>query len=259
MEYFISNFLPEIIASGVPEAAATTALDTAATDLAATAATDLAATAAADTAASSAIPGILTGTASATPEAIAASEAAAAAPSILTGTASATPEAIANAATTQAAPEASGILQATNTTFPDYGQLPQLGTETNIPGPEALSTGPNYAAIPPDAASQVADKGIGSYFDQGWKSASDLFSDVGDKLDKASNWIEAHPKTSLGLGIAGAKIIDAMTRQGLKPPEKYNGPLSKYHLASNYKEAEATPNYYTPTYGASGEIGRAHV
>jgi hypothetical protein len=100
----------------------------------------------------------------------------------------------------------------------------------------------------------LKELGIGNYFDQGWKSASDLFSNVGDTIGKGADWVEAHPKSAFGAAILGGKLIDAATRQKLPTPEKYTGPLSKYHLGANYQPAIATPTYYTPTYGAQGGI-----
>jgi hypothetical protein len=264
MEFLGSEFLTSLMASAATDAGVTAATDaaitaatdaaaTAATDAAATAATDAAATTAATAAADSTIPGILSGAGTASPEAIAAAEAQAAAPGILTGTASASPEAIAQAEAANVAPASDGILQASNAVYPEYGQLPQLGTETEIPGAEAANIGPNFNPVAPDAT-QVAEKGIGSYFDQGWKSASDLWDSASDKFQKGSDWIEAHPKTSFGLALTGGKIIDSLTKEKIPGPEKYNGPLSKYHLSPNYKPSVAVPTYYTPSYAAQGGI-----
>lgn len=248
------------LAAAVPEAATT-------------AAAEAAATAAAEAAAAEAAAGVTTmglgelgtGITSAIPEAVTAAvpeTAVAAVPEVATAV----------------VPESSGILQANNALLdtsmgpnmaatnvappptgsigPDFGQLGPTGVDTTVPSPEAANIGPNYNTPGgySETAANTADKGIGSYFDQGWKSASDLFSNAGDKFDKASGWIEAHPKTSLGLGLMGAKVVDAMTRQKIPGPEKYNGPLSKYHLASNYEPAIATPTYYTPKYAAAGGI-----
>ena len=241
--------------AAAPEAAAETAIATAAETAAAEAAAAAAAEAAAAEAAAAgvtttglgAIPEAIT---TAVPEAVttAVPEVTAAVPEVTT-------------AVPEVADASQGILQANNAAIDTSMGPTNMGTGVQgggnilaegeaIPDPITGTNGFDPTAAAPDAA----QNGIGSYFDKGWQSASDMFSKVGDKLDSGANWIEAHPKTSLGLGLMGAKAVDAMTKQKIPGPKKYDGPLSKYHLASNYQPAVATPQYYSPQYAAQGGI-----
>jgi hypothetical protein len=241
--------------AAAPEAAAATAAEVAAAEAATAAAAEAAAaTAAAEATAAGvtttglgAIPEAIT---TAVPEAVttAVPEVTAAVPEVTT-------------AVPEVADASQGILQANNAAIDTSMGPTNMGTGVQgggnilaegeaIPDPITGTNGFDPTAAAPDAA----QNGIGSYFDKGWQSASDMFSKVGDKLDSGANWIEAHPKTSLGLGLMGAKAVDAMTKQKIPGPKKYDGPLSKYHLASNYQPAVATPQYYSPQYAAQGGI-----
>jgi len=260
------------LAATLPEAATATAFETAAAEAAAEAA---AATAAAEataagvtTAGLSAIPEV----ASVVPEAVAAVPEATGimqagnVPGILQGTASASPESI--AASEQALAKAPfGVdlsslqnSQAIDPTLDAAARQSGLGAPgvdlTSVANSKALDPTLSGAATSEGLGQGVnlKEMGIGNYFDQGFKSGSDLFSNISDTFNKGADWVESHPKSALGLGLVGAKAYDAMNKQTLPGPEKYTGPLSKYHLASNYKAATATPNYYTPKYAAQGGI-----
>ena len=264
MEIVLAN-IAEAAAALAPEAA-TMAANVAGT----TAAETAAAAAAADAAAAATAAGVTTTGLGAIPEI-----ASTVVPEVATTGLGAVPE-VATGAVPEVADASSGILQANNAALdtsmgpgnmgatnittptgsigPDFGQLGPTGVDTAVPNAEAANIGPNFNPQGGYSATDVADKGISNYFDQGFKSGSDLFSNISDTFNKSTDWIEAHPKSALGLGLIGAKAYDAMNKQTLPGPEKYTGPLSKYHLASNYKAATATPNYYTPKYAAQGGI-----
>ena len=102
---------------------------------------------------------------------------------------------------------------------------------------------------------QALDKGIYDPFLEGTKTASDLFSNIGDKLGKGMDYVEAHPKSSFAAALTLGKLYDAYNKNGLQPPPKYTGLLSKYHLSSNPQRAEAVPTYYTPSYQRAAQGG----
>ena len=269
MEVFLAN-LAEAALAVAPEAATMSA-----NVVGASAAEAAAAAAAADAAAAAAAAGVTTTGLGAIPEI-----ATAGLPEVGAATLPEVGAAVPEVATT-AVPEATnvsqGILQANNAALdtsmgpgnmgatnvttptgsigPDFGQLGPTGVDTTVPNVEAANLGPNFTPQGGYSATDVADKGIGSYFDQGAKSASDLFSNIGDKLGKGMDYVEAHPKSSFAAALAAGKIYDQFNKNGLRPPEKYKGPLSKYHLAGNYQPAQAIPNYYTPSYQQAAQGG----
>jgi hypothetical protein len=253
METFLA-MLPDILPAAA-EAGTAVAADAAATGLADTAATGLA------DAAATGIPEAVTAAApeavtAAAPEATGIMQAGSNTPGILSGSGVATPESIQAAGLTADVPDAaSTVTSATEGVSPytpagtDLSNLSTQGTDlaSNQAATPDLRTfsGPSSTAAADTAGGYSA--GPGSVFEQGWKSASDLFT-------KGTDWVEAHPKSAFGLGLIGAKAYDAYNKNGIKPPEKYHGLLSKYHLAGNYQPATATPNHYAPHYAAQGGI-----
>ena len=230
MEVFLAN-LAEAAAAVAPEAATMSA------NVVGSGLTDAAATGLADTAAT----GLADATATGIPEAGTDVAADAAAPEAVTAAA---PEAV-----TAAAPEATGIMQANNAALDTSMGPGNMGASVQgggniLPEGEAVSdpiTGTN--GFDPTA------------FDQGAKSASDLFSNIGNKFGQGMDYIEAHPKSSFAAALTLGKLYDAYNKNGLQPPPKYTGPLSKYHLAGNYQPAEAVPTYYTPSYQQAAQGG----
>ena len=230
--------LPEAAAATLPEAAAATLPEAAAAPEAVTAAAPEAVTAAA-------------------PEATGIMQAGSNTPGILSGSGVATPESIQAAGLTADVPDAaSTVTSATEGVSPytpagtDLSNLSTPGTDiaSNQAATPDLRTfnGPSSTAAADTAGGYSA--GPGSVFEQGWKSASDLFT-------KGTDWVEAHPKSAFAIGLTGAKIYDALNKNGLKPPPKYTGLLSKYHLSSNPQRAEAVPTYYTPSYQQAAQGG----
>ena len=251
--------LPEAAATGLADTAATGLADTAATGLADAAATGIpeAVTAAAPEAVTAAAPEAVT---AAAPEATGIMQAGSNTPGILSGSGVATPESIQAAGLTADVPDAaSTVTSATEGVSPytpagtDLSNLSTQGTDlaSNQAATPDLRTfnGPSSTAAADTAGGYSA--GPGSVFEQGWKSASDLFT-------KGTDWVEAHPKSSFAAALTLGKIYDAYIKNGLKPPPKYTGLLSKYHLAGDYKSAGATPIHYAPNYnipaGAQGGI-----
>jgi len=268
METFLA-MLPEILPAAA-EAGTAVATDAAATGLAETALADAALTtlpeAAAATipeAATAALPEVATAAipeaaTAAAPEATGIMQVGSNTPGILSGSGVATPESIQAAELTADVPDAaSTVTSATEGVSPytpagtDLSNLSTPGTDiaSNQAATPDLRTfnGPSSTAAADTAGGYSA--GPGSVFEQGWKSASDLFT-------KGTDWVEAHPKSAFAIGLGGAKLYDALNKNGLRPPEKYHGPLSKYHLAGNYQPAGATPIHYTPQYAAQGGIMR---
>jgi len=243
MEVFLAN-LAEAAAALSPEAATMSA------NVVGSGLADAAATGLADTAAT----GLADAAATGIPEAVTA-----AAPEAATA---AIPEA-ATAAVPEVADASQGILQANNAALDTSMGPGNMGAGVQgggniLPEGEAIPdpiTGTN-GFDPTAATTDVADKGIGSYFKQGAQTASDMFSNIGDKIGKGMDYVEAHPKGSFGAALLGGKIYDKVFPNGLKPPEKYTGLLSKYHLSSNPQRAEAIPTYYKPQYAAQGGIMR---
>jgi len=248
METFLANLVAA--ASTLAPEAATMAANVAGT----TAAETAAAAAAADAAVAAGADGVLTTGLGALPEAVTAA--------IPEAATAAVPEA-ATAAVPEAANASQGILQANNAALdtsmgPNNMGAGVQGGGNILPEGEAIPdpiTGTN-GFDPTAATTDVADKGIGSYFKQGAQTASDLFSNIGDKFGQGMDYVEAHPKASFGAALLGGKLYDKLFPNGLKPPEKYHGLLSKYHLSSNPQRAEAIPIHYAPQYAAQGGIMR---
>ena len=252
--------LPEILPAAA-EAGTAAVADTAATGLGEAALTDVAATTLPE-AATATLPEVATAAAPETTGIMQAGNV----PSILQGTASASPESIQAAELTADVPDAaSTVTSATEGVSPYTPAGTDLSNlSTKLPEEDAIMNGSytasNQAATPDlrtfsgpssTAAADTAggySAGPGSVFEQGWKSASDLFT-------KGTDWVEAHPKSAFGLGLIGAKAYDAFNKNGLKPPPKYTGLLSKYHLSSNPQRAEAVPTYYTPSYQRAAQGG----
>ena len=276
METFLA-MMPEIFSATAAEAGTAAVADAAATGLGEAALTDAALTTLPEAAAAT-LPEVATATlpevatttlpevaTAAAPETTGIMQAGNV-PSILQGTASASPESIQAAELTADVPDAaSTVTSATEGVSPYTPAGTDLSNlSTKLPEEDAIMNGSytasNQAATPDlrtfsgpssTAAADTAggySAGPGSVFEQGWKSASDLFT-------KGTDWVEAHPKSAFAIGLTGAKIYDALNKNGLKPPEKYHGLLSKYHLASNPQRAEAVPNYYTPSYQQAAQGG----
>jgi hypothetical protein len=189
----------------------------------------------------------------------AANTAATAIPGILQGTASASPESI--AASEQAlakAPYGIDLSSLTNSQAIDP-TLDAAARQSGLGAPGVdLSSVANSQALNPSLSGAATSAGLGqgvnlsslgygNPFMEGASSASDLFSKVGEYAGKGLDWAEKNPMQAAMLGVGATNMLNR--QKPLQPVPKYSGPLSKYHLASNYQGVTPVPNVYHAAQG----------
>ena len=264
MELALTDLIPALLTSAGTEAATTDATDALIADAAGT----MAPTAGITGLDTAVVPSILTGgegVASIAPEFAG-----------LTDTAGITSNGILAASPEAAglADAATGATTAAESAAPDFMGQGAKAIDSGLPATNEITgqayditQGANSApgvnlsdfANPPGQGipTQALEKGITDPFAQGASSASDLFSKVTDKLggwaDKSMAWAEKNPLQAGMLGVGAMNMLKTAPKPYV--PEKYNGPLDKYHLASNYQAAKATPTYYTPSYQQAAQGG----
>ena len=74
--------------------------------------------------------------------------------------------------------------------------------------------------------------------------------------DTAIKWAKTNPFETAGLAYMGASATGLLDQKGINPSAPYSGPLSNYHLASNFQGSHANPEdyQYTPRRYNNGGI-----
>jgi hypothetical protein len=139
---------------------------------------------------------------------------------------------------------------------PETGAINPVSGVGNTPvGPQGqgvnLSPEQLSKAIPDQAASDIMSPSFGK-FGQGANDAQGILGRMG--LGGLEDFYSKNKLLSSVAMNAGMSMLKSNPSGGA-PIKKYDGPLNKYRLSSDYKSVDPTPNVYKPSYTQNAAEG----